>query len=45
MAGDSDVVHETEPHQVSFDKFWSFTKWGTVSVIIITAFVIFVITR
>lgn len=45
MAGDSEVVHETEPHQTSFDGFWSFTKWGTIAVIVITAFVIFIITR
>lgn len=45
MAGDSEtVVHETEPHQASFDGFWTFTKWGTIAVAIITAAVVYIIT-
>jgi Bacterial aa3 type cytochrome c oxidase subunit IV len=45
MAGDSDVVHETEPHEASFNGFWTFTKWGTVAVALITILVVFIITR
>jgi Bacterial aa3 type cytochrome c oxidase subunit IV len=45
MAGDNEVVHETEPHQAGFESFWTFTKWGTVSVAVIAALVVFIITR
>lgn len=46
MAADGEVVvHETEPHQVGFDRFWTFTKWGTISVAIIAAAVVFIIAR
>lgn len=45
MAGDSEVTHEIGPHQASFEGFMRFTKWGTIAVAIIVAFVVFVITR
>ena len=45
MAGDSDVTHETEPHQASFESFWVFAKWGTVAVAIIVAAVVFIISQ
>lgn len=46
MAADGEtVVHETEPHKAGFDSFWTFTKWGTISVAIIAAAVVFIISR
>ncbi len=45
MAGDSEVTHETGPHQASYDGFMRFTKYGTVVVALIAALVIYLITR
>ncbi len=45
MASDSDVTHETGPHQASYDGFMRFTKIGMVAVALIVALVVFLITR
>jgi len=46
MAADGEVVvHETEPHQAGFDRFWAFAKWGTISVAIIVTAVVIIISQ
>jgi Bacterial aa3 type cytochrome c oxidase subunit IV len=45
MAGDIEATHETEPHEASFNSFWTFTKWGSVVVGVIVVFVILIIAR
>jgi hypothetical protein len=46
MAGDTELNHDVQPHQQSYDGFMRMVKMGTIAVfVIIVPLVIFIITR